>query len=230
MPRRLKNWRLVISPMDLKAGLEYFHRVNIEGQMLEQLRSQAGTLQTSVTGQFPSQAAVLIALTDQSDDPEIIFTRRARHLSAHSGEVSFPGGKWDSSDCSLLDTALRESKEEIDLDPAVVDVQGAMPSRLTRWDVKVTPYVGIIPRDIVLTPNLGELDSIFRVPLSYFLSDQRARTDMFNRGDQQYWAPAYMYQGYEIWGFTAGLLVEFLNRIYGAGIGRQSSAPVRNYS
>lgn len=198
--------------------------------MLDRLRNQAHILQPAEQGLFPSQAAVLIALTDDPYDPEIILTQRSKHLSTHSGEVSFPGGKWDPEDQTLLITALREAEEEISLDPGRVEVLGSMPSRKTRWDVLVTPYVGIVPANSMLSPNPGELDSIFRVPLSYFIeSDQRTRTDMFNRQNKRYWAPAYIYQGYEIWGFTAGLLVEFLNRIFNAGIGVQSSAPVRSW-
>ena len=79
--------------------------------MLERLRNYAHILQPEEQGLYPSQAAVLIALTDDPCDPEIILTQRAKHLSSHSGEVSFPGGKWDREDKSLLHTALRETEE-----------------------------------------------------------------------------------------------------------------------
>lgn len=196
---------------------------------LETLRTHQYLVVSDEDEHYPSQAAVLIALTDDPQDPEIILTQRAAHLSSHAGQVAFPGGKRDLEDSSLLHTALRESQEEIGLEPGAVEVLGAMPPSTTRWDVRVTPYVGIIPASTRFTPNLGELDSIFQVPLSYFLEgDRRARTDMFDR-DRHFWAPAYMYQGYEIWGFTAGLLVDFLNSTFNAGILSESSAPVREW-
>lgn len=197
-------------------------------ETLETLRNHQYIVPSDGYELYPSQAAVLIALTDDPDDPEFILTQRASHLSSHAGQVAFPGGKWERDDRSLMQTALRESQEEIGLEPSLVEVLGAMPMSTTRWDVQVTPYVGIVPANVSLTPNPGELDSIFRVPLSYFIGeDRRARTDLFNRGS---WAPAYLYQGYEIWGFTAGILVQFLNRTFDAGIVRESFAPVRNWA
>lgn len=197
--------------------------------MLTVLRRHAKQLESGREGEYPSQAAVLIALTS-APDPEIILTKRAGHLSSHSGEVSLPGGKWDQSDRSLLHTALRESHEEIGLEPSLVEILGGMSPRFTRWDVLVTPYVGIVPQSVELIPNLDELDNIFKVPLSYFLeADNRARTDLFDRRNKSYWAPAYMFKGYEIWGFTAGLLVDFLNGFFDAGIVAESTAPVRRW-
>ncbi len=77
-------------------------------------------------------AAGLVALVDNGEIPEIILTQRAHHLNSHAGEVAFPGGMWDAEDTDLLQTALREAKEEIDLDPAVVDVIATLPSATPR--------------------------------------------------------------------------------------------------
>jgi len=203
--------------------------------MLEKLRGRANTLspcESSLPAQVHwPQAAVLLAMTDDPINPEIILTQRAQHLSTHSGEVSFPGGKLDEVDRSLRETALRESWEEIGLDPLSVEVLGQLPSVHTLWKYEVTTIVGIVPTNAPLTANLGEIDSIFKVPVKYFLTDQRTRTDRFQRGDVDFWAPVYHYEGYEIWGFTAGILVNFLNQIYDAGIEADSSdAPVKIFS
>ena len=197
---------------------------------LETLRSHQFIPPTDDYQMYPSQAAVLIGVTDDPREPEFILTLRSAHLSSHAGQVAFPGGKWDREDRSLMETALRESHEEIGLEPQAVEVLGAMPTARTGWDVLVTPYVGIVPTGVNLTPNLGELDSIFRVPLSFFLDgDRRARTDVFNRDRAHQWAPAYHYDGYEIWGFTASVIVSFLNRTFDADIVRESAAPVRKW-
>ncbi|WP_444906063.1 CoA pyrophosphatase [Microbulbifer sp. EKSA008] len=171
-------------------------------------------------------AAVLIALTEEPD-PQVILTKRSANLSTHSGEVSLPGGRWDATDPSLQFTALREAEEEVSLPMDDVRVLGPLWPRTTRWQVHVTPWVGIISPDIQLFPNPGELDAVFRVPLSFFLADPRIRTDRIIIDNQEIYLPAYMYENYEIWGFTAGVLTEFLVKILGASIGRRDDVPLR---
>ncbi|WNZ57563.1 NUDIX hydrolase [Microbulbifer sp. TRSA007] len=171
-------------------------------------------------------AAVLIALTEEPD-PQVILTKRSANLSTHSGEVSLPGGRWDATDPSLQFTALREAEEEVSLPMDDVRVLGPLWPRTTRWQVHVTPWVGIISPDIQLFPNPGELDAVFRVPLSFFLADPRIRTDRIIIDNQEIYLPAYMYEDFEIWGFTAGVLTEFLVKILGASIGRRDDVPLR---
>lgn len=195
-------------------------------QLIEYLRLHYRLPRTGleVAGRFPHQAAVLLAITD-CRNPEIVLTRRARHLSSHSGEVSFPGGKWDETDTTLTVTALRESEEEIGLPPAAVDLINVQSPQYSKHGIKVTPYVGIIPPDIPLRPNLHELDVIFRVPVDFFLEDQRTRTDVYVNRGEEWWAPVYHYEGFKIWGLTARILVDFLNRALDAGIERDNAAP-----
>lgn len=166
------------------------------------------------SGSFPSQASVLMLFTDDEHNPEIIFTLRAQHLSNHPGEVAFPGGMWEPQDNTLLDTALRESYEEVGLSPAAVKLLGACQPRSTRAGVRVTPFVGVIAAETELVPNLSELDAIFRVPLASFHSGAiQIRTDIFSHAGQSYRVPAYEHQGYEIWGFTAALTAEIIAAI-----------------
>ncbi|MFA0813163.1 NUDIX hydrolase [Microbulbifer epialgicus] len=171
-------------------------------------------------------AAVLIALTEEPD-PQVILTKRSTNLSTHSGEVSLPGGRWDTTDPSLQYTALREAEEEVALPMDAVRMLGPLWPRTTRWQVPVTPWVGVISPDIELFPNPGELDAVFRVPLSFFLADPRIRTDRITIDNCAIYLPAYEYENYEIWGFTAGVLTEFLVRILGASIGRRDDVPLR---
>ncbi|GAB1261153.1 NUDIX hydrolase [Aurantivibrio plasticivorans] len=176
-------------------------------------------------GPFNNHAGVLIAVTDQHDDPEIILTLRAAHLSSHSGEVSFPGGKWEEADRTLVDTALRESYEEIGLPPGDVDVINSQPPMTSRWGIEVTPFVGIVPGDVQLSPNPNEIAAIFRVPLSHFVEDKRTQTDVYFRDGEEWWSPVYHYHGYKIWGLTAKMLLEFVNSGWGLELGRESAAP-----
>lgn len=164
----------------------------------------------SFEGAFPQQAAVMVLITD-SIAPEIIFTLRAKHLNQHAGEVCFPGGKWELHDSSLLITALRETHEEIGLSPQMIDVLGALPARATRAGARVQPFVGKIPAGCRFTLNHHELEELFSVPLSAFQQGLQVRTDVFERNGQRFRIPAYVYQGFEIWGFTAGVTSELLS-------------------
>lgn len=171
-------------------------------------------------------AAVLLALTDRPD-PEVILTLRSQNLSTHSGEVALPGGRWEPGDPSLEQTALREAREEIGVPSEMVRVLGPLWTRTTRWQVRVTPWLGIVPQDVELTPNPGELDAIFRVPLSFFLADPRIRTDCITIDQRSVYLPAYQFQEYEIWGFTAGVLSEFLTGILDVAIEHREDLPLR---
>jgi len=163
----------------------------------------------SFVGPFPQQAAVMILLTDEIF-PRIIFTLRAKHLNQHAGEVCFPGGKWELQDHSLLMTALRETHEEIGISPGIVEVLGTLPQRATRSGAMVRPFVGRIPADCRFELNPHELDELFSVPLSAFEQGLQVRTDVFERNGRRFRIPAYVYEGYEIWGFTAGVTADLL--------------------
>jgi len=174
-------------------------------------------------------AAVLIAITDDDHNPCLILTKRAEHLNSHRGEVCFPGGKWEAQDTSLTETALRESLEEIHLPPAQVQLLGAFKPFQTYLGVNVMPVVGVISDNQALLANPNELDAVFKVPVSFFLQDHRVRTDVFDRNVGHAWSPAYVYQGFEVWGFTAWMIVELLNHVFGVNIGVEHEAPVRHY-
>ncbi|CCK77026.1 MAG: CoA pyrophosphatase [Oleispira antarctica] len=152
------------------------------------------------------QAGVLMAITDELD-PHLILTRRAAHLSKHSGEVAFAGGKRDDTDPDIVFTALREAHEEIDLSIQDVTVIGQLDQVVSRFGYVVTPIVGIIPADITFTANLDELDAVFKVPLRFFLETEPH--DYFERGS--FSIPSFHYDGFRIWGLTAMMITEMVN-------------------
>lgn len=168
-----------------------------------------------IKGAHPD-AAVLIALTDNPYDPEIILTRRASHLSSHSGQVAFPGGMQDKTDRNLKHTALRESEEEVAMQPDQVEIIGKLNQVISHMGVRVTPWVGIVSEDIELTANEDELDAIFRVPLSFFLKDKRHHTDVIPVEKKAIYVPCYHFDEFVIWGLSAMMLVDLLKTGLGA--------------
>ncbi len=179
--------------------------------MIDQLKRKLALYSPRTLQCAGPQASVLIALTDNPAGPEVILTRRSDNLSTHSGEIAFPGGKRDATDPDLLFTALREAEEEVGLNPARVDIVGPLGDVLSKHKLQVRPYVGIIPMETELIPNLDELDRIHRVPLSFFLEDHRHHTDKIKFRGMTHYVPAYEFEGDIIWGLTAYMLVELLN-------------------
>jgi 8-oxo-dGTP pyrophosphatase MutT (NUDIX family) len=158
---------------------------------------------------YARQAAVL-ALFCVRPQPRLLYTLRASHLKRHAGEVSFPGGMWEPDDANLLVTALRETEEEIGLPPEAVQLLGSCRPRRTLAGTLVTPFVGLIEQEYELRPAADELEAIFHVPLSAFARGLQVRTDRFEREGQSIVVPAYRYESFEIWGFTAAITQELL--------------------
>ena len=155
------------------------------------------------------KAAVLLAITAE-EEPELIYTLRSNKVSSHKGEVAFPGGREEEGDLSLADTALREAEEEIGLDRNLVEILGSLDTTVSRYGISVTPYVGIIPPNPNLNESSSEIESYFRVPISYLANDIRDSNDKVTEGGETFFMPAYKYNEYIIWGLTAMITVNFL--------------------
>ncbi len=155
------------------------------------------------------KAAVLLAITAE-EEPELIYTLRSNKVSSHKGEVAFPGGREEQGDLSLAETALREAEEEIGLDRNLVEILGSLDTTVSRYGISVTPYVGIIPPNPNLNESSSEIESYFRVPISYLANDIRHRNDKVTESGETFYMPAYKYNEYIIWGLTAMITVNFL--------------------
>ncbi|MBZ5488118.1 CoA pyrophosphatase [Halomonas aquamarina] len=186
--------------------------------MLENLRQKLQLLTPKRLDHFKmAEAAVLMPVVDRAS-PTLLFTRRASHLNTHSGQVAFPGGKREPEDKDLYTTALREAEEEIALDPRLVEPLGRLSDVISLHGLRVTPWVGIIPADLPLVADPGELDAIFEVPLSHFLDDQRTHTDVITVDGVAHYVPSYRVDGHVIWGLSAMMLVELLAEGFGMPI------------
>ena len=114
-------------------------------------------------------AAVLIPIIDHPDEMTVLFTRRTEHLTNHAGQVSFPGGGAEDVDDGPVDTALRETEEEIGLDRSFVDVVGALSPYETVTRFVITPVVGIVSPGFTLAIDDNEVAEVFEVPLAHLL-------------------------------------------------------------
>ncbi len=171
-------------------------------------------------------AAILAPLIQDQGVISLLLTQRAFNMRHHGGEVAFPGGMWEQGDNFPLVTALREAEEEISLKPKDVRVLGLLPTIYTGNNTKVVPVVAVINSpQLSLVCNPAEIDSIFMIPLTELVSDRRVRTDIFYRAKKHSWAPAYHYQGYDIWGLTAGVIKELLVRCFQTDFPKEHHAP-----
>ena len=163
------------------------------------------------------KAGVLILLIKDKDDEEykILFTKRSEQLKTHSGEVSFPGGKWEEGDSNLYQTALRESNEEINLDIENVTKLGPLNFLLSRHKIEVNPFVGYLNQLQDFKGNF-EIDEIFTVPISFLMNEENIEYKEFNRKDLKVYIPSWVYNGNRIWGLTAMIAADFLNICFDA--------------
>jgi 8-oxo-dGTP pyrophosphatase MutT (NUDIX family) len=152
-------------------------------------------------------AAVLVPIVSHPEGLTVLFTQRTAHLKAHSGQVSFPGGRAEPDDASPEFTALREAQEEIGLAPERVEVLARLPDYLTRSGFRIAPVVGLVAPPLELVPDPNEVDDVFEVPLAFLLDprNHRHRTREWQGRTVGYWEMPYGER--YIWGATAGMVV-----------------------
>jgi 8-oxo-dGTP pyrophosphatase MutT (NUDIX family) len=161
-----------------------------------------------------TDAAVLVALYGWPDEPGLIFTERRADLRRHAGEISFPGGRQDPGDADLAATALREAQEEIALDPGAVTLAGALaPVSTFVTGYRVHPFVGTVPHplELSLEPNPTEVETVLTFSLE-LLREGYAMRRLVRRG-VPIRTPTYEVEGALIWGATARILADLLQRL-----------------
>lgn len=159
-------------------------------------------------------AAVLVPLVDHGEGMTVLLTKRTEHLKEHAGQIAFPGGRREDHDDSPVDTALRESEEEIGLDRTHVEIVGALDTYRTGTGFIITPVVGLVTPGFSLTVDPGEVAEAFEVPFSFLMdpSNHERRNMGPENGDRHYYAMPW--NDYFIWGATAGMLVNLYKRLY----------------
>ena len=160
-------------------------------------------------------AAVLVPIVDRPSGLSVIFTQRTSHLKAHSGQVSFPGGRAEPSDPTPEFTALREANEEIGLQMERVEVLARLPEYLTRTGFRVTPVVGLITPPFDLVPDPREVEELFEVPLAYLLDPSNHARETRELQGRTVGYYVVRYESRTIWGATAGMLISLYRHLAG---------------
>lgn len=183
------------------ASVEWLRACFVNGVMTDVAVEEAG-----VAGPL-TPAAVLVPIVLREKEPTVLLTRRTDHLHHHPGQVSFPGGRVEAHDVSPMDTALRETEEEIGLVREKVELLGCLPQYRTGTGFDVTPVVGLVSPPLDLALDAFEVAEAFEVPLSFLLDHANHRLQSVEvRGvSREYYAMPY--GDYFIWGATAGMLV-----------------------
>jgi len=152
-------------------------------------------------------AAVLIPVL--RNEKKILFTQRTQTVKHHKGQISFPGGRYDKSDGNVINTALRETKEEVGVSQDDITLIGRLNPMTTISRYYVIPFVGLLEDDIQVSINTLEVEHCFFASIEELMDPEN-----YLKGNFDGWnLPYYRYRGYKIWGITGQILTDLFNRL-----------------
>lgn len=156
-----------------------------------------------------TRAAILVPIVLRDNESKILFTERSESLSSHSGQISFPGGRFSPEDKCLIETAKREAKEEVGINIEDIEVLGSFPEYCTISAYRVTPVIALIRPQSNYILNFDEVRGTFEVPISYLLNPQNfdLRSWESDQGRRHFYTITY--EKHLIWGATAAILRNF---------------------
>lgn len=180
----------------------------VDGPVLRQRSIGDGDLNNGFEhdGRPLKPAAVLALMVPREDGLKIMFTRRADHLQAHAGQVSFPGGRHMAGRETLAECALRETREEVGLDPDQITLLGRWEQYETGTGYTVTPFAGVIEPGFEVCPDPGEVAEVFETPFDFLMDKKNHRLEEVEYRGLLRRFYAMPHQGRYIWGATAGML------------------------
>lgn len=156
------------------------------------------------------KAGVLFLLYPRSGELHVLLTKRTGDVEHHKNQISFPGGSADENDRDIVQTALRETQEEIGISPDGIEVLGLFDDTWTPSGFRITPVIGFLPELPPLNLNRDEVEDILEVPVSFFLDQKNERVKTMSRLGKIVDVYFFEYGAVEIWGATAGMLRSFL--------------------
>ncbi len=184
--------------------------------MIEHIRARlAGYEPQLIAGETPPRAAILLPLYENGDDIHVLFTRRSELVEHHKGQISFPGGAYDTTDPDLRFTAVRETWEEIGVAIGHVEVIGQLDEMITISNFLVRPFVGGItqPGPYPFAHSEIEVAEILEVPLDHLRDEANVVAELRTYQGRDMIAYSYRWQDHLIWGATARILKQFLDLV-----------------
>ena len=160
-------------------------------------------------------AGVLIPLFEKSGNVNVLLTLRTNTVASHKGQISFPGGGSESGDVDIRATALRETFEEVGIEPSSVEVLGELDDVMAVSNHVVTPVVGVIPFPYKYKISAEEIEEVIEAPLAFFMDTSNCRIETRPYRGQEVPVYFYQYEQHNVWGLTAYILREFLEICYG---------------
>ncbi len=196
--QRLAGTRLPVDPLqfDMRQALRRWPKALLE--------KYAGKL-------LP--AGVLVPIVARDEGMSVLLTRRSANLSQHAGQVCFPGGRMETGDANVQETALRETFEEIGIEPKRVEVAGYLDTSPTVSGYAVTPVIGFVRAGYCLAIDRAEVEQVFEVPLSFLLQPDNVRTGVREFDGYRMPVAEFHYGEQRIWGATAHILIMLRDKI-----------------
>jgi 8-oxo-dGTP pyrophosphatase MutT (NUDIX family) len=185
----------------------------VSGDVLPRLRAALAAPAPSAGPLTGIASAVLVPLFEADGALHLLYTKRSEALPHHRGQIAFPGGRHTpEADASLLATALRESEEEIGIEPRDVDVLGPLPAIHTfSSNFVINPFVGLIPHPYPFRPNPHEVSEIFSVPLAVLTDPATSSAEEWELEGRTVPIETYRHQGHVIWGATHRITASLLD-------------------
>ncbi|MEK7204453.1 MAG: CoA pyrophosphatase [candidate division NC10 bacterium] len=160
------------------------------------------------------QAAVLLPLYQSEAGPHLILTKRTEEVPTHKGQIAFPGGGFEEGDADLLTTAIRETREEIGLDPGDVEILGSLDDTVTVTSRHVVrPFVGFVPHPYTYRLDPFEIERLIHLPILPLFAGAPFREERWERDGQPVIVYFYEYEGDTVWGLTARILKQFVEAV-----------------
>ena len=160
-----------------------------------------------------THAAVLVPIISRDDGLTVLLTKRTENLKNHPGQISFPGGSVDDTDLNAQHTALRETEEEVGLDPSHVEVIGQLDQYIVGTGYLVSPVIGLIKPPFKLIRQEDEVAEIFEVPLDFLIEPKNFKRYAREFNGTVHHHFSLTWQSYFIWGATAGMLRNLSERL-----------------
>ena len=159
------------------------------------------------------QAAVFMLLMNKDNRVHVLLTKRTDRVETHKGQISFPGGVSDESDEDILNTAFRETYEEVGIQRENIELLGRFDDFISISGFNVTTFIGSVVYPVKYIFSHDEIDDYVEAPFSMFLNLEHDKIEYYSHQGREVKVYFYKFKGYEIWGLTARILTDFAKKV-----------------